>query len=107
MATTQVAGGSQVPLPEEYPLAADRHDSGELAAEVADGGARGRERAERDPDQWWYWTPEWQEGERQIERDRAAGLSGPVFHSGDEFLGALRSRAGRTEEPDFERTDGC
>lgn len=49
--------------------------------------------AERDPDQAWYWTPEWQEGEQQIELDRAAGPSGPVFDSADELPDALRAQA--------------
>ena len=49
--------------------------------------------AERDPDQAWYWTPEWQEGEEQIELDRAAGRFGPVFGSAGEFLDALQARA--------------
>lgn len=46
--------------------------------------------AEWPKDQWWYWTGEWQAGERQISEDRAAGIRGPVFASGDEFLAALR-----------------
>ena len=50
--------------------------------------------SERDPDQAWYWTPEWQEGEQQIELDRATGWFGPVFDSAHEFLDALRARAG-------------
>ncbi len=48
--------------------------------------------AERDPNQAWYWTPEWQEGEEQIELDRATGRFGPVFDSADEFLDALQAR---------------
>ena len=49
--------------------------------------------SQRDKDQWWYWTDEWQAGEQQIVEDRAAGRSGPVFASGDEFLAALREAA--------------
>ena len=49
-----------------------------------------RPRSQREQDQWWYWTDEWQAGEQQIAQDRAAGTRGPVFASGDEFLAALR-----------------
>ena len=49
--------------------------------------------SQRDKDQWWYWTDEWQAGEQQITADRAAGRRGPVFASGDEFLAALREGA--------------
>ena len=49
--------------------------------------------SQRDKDQWWYWTGEWQAGEQQIAQDRAAGRRGPVFADGDEFLAALREAA--------------
>ena len=49
--------------------------------------------AQRDEDQWWYWTDEWQAGEQQITEDRVAGRRGTVFASGDEFLAALRHLA--------------
>jgi hypothetical protein len=29
--------------------------------------------AERDPDQSWFWTPEWQAGERQADEDLTTG----------------------------------
>ena len=47
-----------------------------------------------DPDQWWHWTPEWQEGEEEIERDRAAGSGGHVSVLGG-FLAALELRIKR------------
>jgi len=39
---------------------------------------------ERDPDQWWFWTPEWQAGERQVDRQRAAGQT-VTCHSAEEM----------------------
>ena len=30
---------------------------------------------DRDPDQAWFWTPEWQAAEREAEADFAAGRS--------------------------------
>lgn len=41
------------------------------------------------PDQAWYWTPEWQAGEREVDDDLAAGRVS-VSASDEEFLAALR-----------------
>jgi hypothetical protein len=32
-----------------------------------------KERVEIDPDQRWFWTPEWQAGERQVDEDLQSG----------------------------------
>ncbi len=43
-----------------------------------------------DPDQWWFWTPEWQAGEREIDRARAEGRAQTRIHySTEEFLAYL------------------
>ena len=39
-------------------------------------------------DQAWYWTSEWQQGEREADADLAAGRT-RVFGSGEEFLASL------------------
>ena len=44
-----------------------------------------------DATQAWFWTPEWQAGERQADAEIAAGL-GERFESDEDFLAALRSR---------------
>ncbi|MGH3661210.1 MAG: hypothetical protein ACRDT8_25655 [Micromonosporaceae bacterium] len=41
------------------------------------------------PDQAWFWTEEWQAGEREVDRDLANGVRGQVFYSDDEILDAL------------------
>ena len=65
----------------------------ELDVEMTTDGILLRPCSQRDEDQWWFWTDEWQAGEQQITEDRAAGRRGPVFASGDEFLAALREVA--------------
>lgn len=45
---------------------------------------------EIDPDQVWFWTPEWQEGERQVDAEIAEGR-GTIYCSGEEFLAALET----------------
>lgn len=42
-------------------------------------------------DQAWFWTPEWQAGERAADADIAAGR-GRVFHSDEEFLEFLEAK---------------
>ena len=43
---------------------------------------------EIDPEQAWFWTPEWQAGEREADADLAAGRS-TVYESDEEFLAHL------------------
>lgn len=40
-------------------------------------------------DQAWFWSPEWQEGEREVDADLAAGHRGRIFGSDEDFLAAL------------------
>jgi len=50
-------------------------------------------------DQDWYWTPDWQDGEREAEADLAAGRT-TVYSSEDDFLAALDEiSAGRGSSP--------
>jgi len=43
-------------------------------------------------DQAWFWTPEWQAGERDADADLGAGRT-ETFGSGEEFMEALGARA--------------
>jgi hypothetical protein len=45
---------------------------------------------EIDPQQAWFWTPEWQEGEREADEDIAAGR-GTRYNSDVEFLAGLKA----------------
>ena len=44
-----------------------------------------------DPDQAWFWTPEWQAKEREVDEEMAAGTPDRVFDSGEEFLAYLEA----------------
>jgi AbrB family looped-hinge helix DNA binding protein len=46
-----------------------------------------------DPAQAWYWTQEWQSGEREADAELQAGR-GSVYKSGAEFLASLEEDAG-------------
>lgn len=54
-----------------------------LAFVVRERGAL--EVRETDPGQSWFWTPEWQEGEHEVDVEIAAG-QGKIFCSDQEFL---------------------
>lgn len=63
-----------------------------MEAETTEAGILLRPQKVIDATQAWFWTPEWQAGEREADVQEAAGL-GETFESGDAFLGALRARA--------------
>lgn len=50
--------------------------------------ARYAQDREIDPEQAWFWTPEWQAKEREADADIAAGR-GSFYDSAEAFLGAL------------------
>lgn len=49
-----------------------------------------------DPDQAWFWTPDWQAGEREADAEIAAG-GGTRYRSDEEFLAALDERSGSSD----------
>ena len=49
-----------------------------------------------DPDQAWFWTPEWQAKEREADADQAAGRV-ERFESDEAFLAALDERRGSSD----------
>jgi hypothetical protein len=47
---------------------------------------------ERDPDQAWFWRPEWQAGERAADEDLVAGRA-TRYESDEAFLQTLKDRS--------------
>ncbi|CAA9267267.1 MAG: hypothetical protein AVDCRST_MAG77-3720 [uncultured Chloroflexi bacterium] len=45
-----------------------------------------------DPDQLWFWSPEWQAKEREVDAGIASGEPGTLHKSDEDFLAALQSR---------------
>jgi AbrB family looped-hinge helix DNA binding protein len=82
----------QLTLPEEIRKAARLDEGDLLEAEMTDEGILLRPQKVIDASQGWFWTPEWQAGEREADADLAAGR-GETFDSGETFLEALRARA--------------
>ena len=68
--------------------AAGLHEGEPLTVRVTDEGILLARSDERDPDQWWFWTPEWQAKEREADEDYAAGRT-RKFANGDDFVAEL------------------
>ena len=49
-----------------------------------------------DADQAWFWTPEWQAGEREADAEIAAGRR-TRYRGDEEFLAALDERSGSSD----------
>jgi len=65
-------------------------EQAEILGELEQGRKLAFERmAHLNPDQLWFWTEEWQAGERAVDRDIAAGVPGEGPMTGEEFLAAL------------------
>ena len=92
MARVTLRAKGQVTLPEEIRNAAHLEEGDLLEAELTDEGILLRPQKVIDASQAWFWTPEWQAGEREADRDEAAG-QGETFDSGEEFVEALRAIA--------------
>ncbi len=92
MARTTLRAKGQLTLPEEIRAAARLEDGDLFDAEITDDGILLRPRKVIDATQAWFWTPEWQAGEREADADRAAGRV-EVVGSDQAFTTALRTMA--------------
>jgi AbrB family looped-hinge helix DNA binding protein len=92
MPRTTLRAKGQLTLPEEIRAAAHLEEGDLLDAEITAEGILLRPQKVIDATQAWFWTTEWQEGEREADADRAAGRL-EAFGSSEEFLEALGNRA--------------
>lgn len=91
MASSPVRDRGQWTIPAEVRRAARIEEGDVLEAEIVEEGILLRVRKVIDASQAWFWTPEWQRGEREADADLAAGRL-DRFESDAEFLAALRER---------------
>ena len=92
MARTTMRRKGQMTLPEEIRRAARLEEGDLLEAEITADGILLRPQKVIDSSQEWFWTPEWQAGEREADADQVAGRT-EVFETGDAFLTALQERS--------------
>lgn len=88
---TTVRAKGQVTIPAEIRQAARLEEGDPVEVEIVEDGILLRPMKMIDASQAWFWTPEWQAGEREAEADLAAGRF-DRYESDEEFLEALRSR---------------
>lgn len=86
---TQLRGKSQLTLPAQVRRALHIEEGDEVTFTVLeDGSVVLRGMTTIPADQKWFWTEEWQAGEREATRARAAGET-MVYESGDVFLSRM------------------
>ena len=91
MARTTLRAKGQLTLPDDIRKAARLEEGDLLDAELTAEGILLRPQKLIDATQAWFWSPQWQAGEREADADRAAGRL-ESFSSEQEFIGALRAR---------------
>lgn len=89
--STTVRAKGQVTIPAEIRQAARLEEGDPVEVEIVEDGILLRPMKMIDASQAWFWTPEWQAGEREAEADLGAGRF-DRYESDEEFLEALRSR---------------
>lgn len=92
MARVSLRAKGQLTLPEEIRNAAHVAEGDLFDAELTDEGILLRPQKVIDAAQAWFWTTDWQAGEREADAERAAG-EGETFQSGEDLIAALESAA--------------
>ncbi len=88
MANTKLRKKGQLTIPREIREAAHLDDGDPVKIEVRDGVVLIRRQVMVDAEQAWFWSPEWQEGERAASEDIEAGRT-TRFLTGEDFLASL------------------
>ncbi|WP_211228412.1 AbrB/MazE/SpoVT family DNA-binding domain-containing protein [Glycomyces tenuis] len=87
--TVRIRQKGQITLPKEVQEALYVKEGDQIQFNIHEDGRVAMEGlAEIPADQRWFWTPEWQEGEREASAQIAAG-GGKVFHDIDEMFDYL------------------
>jgi len=86
--TARVRGKGQITLPREIRDAAHLEEGDPIEFEITADGILMRPKKVIDASQAWFWTPEWQAGEREADADIAAGRV-TTYLTAEEFLASL------------------
>ena len=92
MGVITIGEGGVLRIPEEVLEHAHLKEGAPVSLHVAEDGRIVIQAEARDPDQWWFWTEEWQKKEREADEDIAAGRISR-FYSDEEFTAELERRA--------------
>lgn len=83
-----------VTIPQEIREQFDLHEGDHLVVTVEDGRIVLIPASIIPKDQAWFWTPEWQAKEREVDEAIARGGKGVVFENGGDMLKALSEMTG-------------
>ncbi|MEU6245914.1 AbrB/MazE/SpoVT family DNA-binding domain-containing protein [Glycomyces sp. NPDC047010] len=85
--TARIRQKGQITLPKEVRKALQVKEGDTIRFNIHEDGVVTMEGVVEIPaDQRWFWTSEWQAGEREVEAEIAAGGSGKVFDDIDEMF---------------------
>jgi AbrB family looped-hinge helix DNA binding protein len=88
MSLARIRGKGQVTLPDNIRRAVNLTEGDYLEVSVSGGAIVMRPKKLIDADQAWFWSQDWQQGEREASEDIAAGRT-RRFASAGEFLDTL------------------
>jgi AbrB family looped-hinge helix DNA binding protein len=80
----------QLTLPQQVRRQLGLHEGDNLIVSIEDGRVVLTPATLIPRDQAWFWDEQWQAGEREVDRELAAGVPGRVYRSDEEFLAALQ-----------------
>ena len=89
MELVRLRGKGQLTLPDEIRRLAQVSEGDYLAVSVRDGAIVLEPKAIVDASQAWFWTDDWQRGEREAAEELSAGR-GKRYESAEEFLASLK-----------------
>ena len=92
MARTTLRARGQLTLPEQIRQAARLEEGDLLEAELTPEGILLRPQKLIDATQAWFWSPEWQAGESEVDSQKVSGR-GQRFASSEQLVEALRRRS--------------
>lgn len=88
MGVSRVRAKGQVTIPTRIRTAARIEEGDPIEFELVDDGILMRPKKVIDATQAWFWTPEWQAGEREADEDAARGR-GATYDDVESMLTAL------------------
>lgn len=87
-----VEGDGSIHIPAELLEAAGMCPGTELDIMLTEHGVSITRVADRDPEQAWFWTPEWQAGELEVTINHRNKVPGTIYMSDEELVAALDAR---------------
>ncbi len=96
MSRTTLRAKGQITIPDDVRRSAHLEEGDLLDVEITPDGILLRPQKLVDATQAWFWKPDWQEGEREVEVDLSAAAM-TEFASGAELLASLAAIAKPTE----------